>query len=66
MLEDSSERLIGGVRTGVDVALIGAATATPDGLEALTLISERLVAAVPAGHPLAEQRRVTLRDLVAH
>ncbi|MGW3187952.1 LysR family transcriptional regulator [Streptomyces ardesiacus] len=67
VLEDSSDRLVGGVRTGaVDVALIGAATATPDGLEALTLISERLVAAVPAEHPLAEQRRVTLRDLVAH
>lgn len=67
VLEDSSDRLLEGVRTdAVDVALIGAATAAPDGVEALTLISERLVAAVPAGHPLAEQRRVTLRDLVAH
>ncbi|WP_329213851.1 LysR substrate-binding domain-containing protein [Streptomyces sp. NBC_00683] len=67
LLEDSSDRLADGVRTGaVDLALIGAATATPDGLEALTIISERLVAAVPAGHPLAKQRRVTLRDLIAH
>ncbi|MEV7690231.1 LysR family transcriptional regulator [Streptomyces bungoensis] len=67
LLEDSSDRLIEGVRTGtVDLALIGAATATPDGLDALTIISERLVAAVPAGHPLAKQRPVTLRDLIAY
>ncbi|MFE1286884.1 LysR family transcriptional regulator [Streptomyces sp. NPDC058751] len=67
LLEDSSDRLVEGVRTGtVDLALVGAAAATPDGLDALTIISERLVAAVPAGHPLAERRRVTLRDLIAH
>jgi DNA-binding transcriptional LysR family regulator len=55
------------VRDGtVDLALIGTATAAPDGLDALTIISERLVAAVPAGHPLAERSRVTLRDLSAH
>ncbi|WP_216587584.1 LysR family transcriptional regulator [Streptomyces brasiliscabiei] len=67
LLEDSSDRLTDQVRTGtVDLALIGAATATPDGLGALTLINDRLVAAVPAGHPLANQRRVTLRDLMAH
>ncbi|MEV7340843.1 LysR family transcriptional regulator [Streptomyces sp. NPDC093544] len=67
LLEDNSDRLVEEVRAGtVDLALIGTATATPDGLEALTIISERLVIAVPAGHPLAEQRRVTLRELVAH
>ncbi|MFJ8691996.1 LysR family transcriptional regulator [Streptomyces roseolilacinus] len=67
LLEDSSDRLTEGVRTGaVDLALIGAATTTPEGLDALTIISERLVAAVPPGHPLAERPRVTLRDLVAH
>ncbi|MFE5216492.1 MULTISPECIES: LysR family transcriptional regulator [unclassified Streptomyces] len=67
LLEDGSDRLIEGVRTGtVDLALIGAATATPDGLDSLTIISERLVGAVPAGHPLAKQRRVTLRDLIAY
>jgi DNA-binding transcriptional LysR family regulator len=65
--EDNSDRLVDGVRTGaVDLALIGAASANPDGLEALTIISERLVAAVPAGHPLADRRRITLHDLVAH
>ncbi|MFF9315107.1 LysR family transcriptional regulator [Streptomyces sp. NPDC004684] len=67
LLEDSSDRLVEGVRTGaVDLALIGASATTPDGLDALTIISERLVAAVPAGHPLARRRRVVLRDLVAH
>jgi DNA-binding transcriptional LysR family regulator len=67
LLEDSSDRLVEGVRTGtVDMALIGTATATPEGLAALTVISERLVAAVRAGHALAKQRRVTLRDLTGH
>ncbi|WP_199551319.1 LysR family transcriptional regulator [Streptomyces sp. N35] len=67
LLEDSSDRLVEGVRTGtVDLALIGAAEATPEDLDTLTLISERLVVAVPAGHPLAKRRRVMLRDLMAH
>ncbi|EKX64920.1 LysR family transcriptional regulator [Streptomyces ipomoeae] len=67
LLEDNSDRLIEGVRAGtVDLALIGTATATPNGLNALTIISERLVVAVPAGHPLAKQRRVTLRELVTY
>ncbi|WP_030911085.1 LysR family transcriptional regulator [Streptomyces sp. NRRL F-5126] len=65
--EDSSDRLADGVREGtVDLALIGAAATTPEGLDALTIISERLVAAVPAGHPLREQRHIALRDLTAH
>jgi DNA-binding transcriptional LysR family regulator len=67
LLEGNSDRLVEGVRAGtIDLALIGAAAATPDGLDALTIISERLVAAVPAGHPLAKRRRVTLRDLGAY
>lgn len=67
LLEDNSDRLVEGVRAGaVDLALIGAANTTPEGLDALTVVSERLVVAVPAGHPLAEQRQVTLRDLAAH
>ncbi|CAM5725741.1 LysR family transcriptional regulator OS=Streptomyces alboniger OX=132473 GN=CP975_30740 PE=3 SV=1 [Streptomyces alboniger] len=67
LLEDNSDRLVEGLRAGtVDLALVGTATATPDGLDALTIISERLVAAVPAGHPLESKRRVTLRDLAAH
>ncbi|MEV7526112.1 LysR family transcriptional regulator [Streptomyces sp. NPDC091371] len=68
LLEDNSDRLVHGVRAGaVDLALIGTATANPAGLEALTIVSERLVAVVPPGHPLAGQRRgVALRDLGAH
>lgn len=67
LLEDHSDRLVKKVRAGaIDLALVGTATATPDGLESLTVISERLVAAVPAGHPLAKQQRVTLRDLTAY
>lgn len=67
LLEGNSDRLVEGVRSGaVDLALIGTATATPDGLDALTVISEPLVAAVPAGHPLAGRARVALRELTAH
>jgi DNA-binding transcriptional LysR family regulator len=67
LLEDNSDRLVQAVRDGTtDVALVGTATSTPEGLEAVTIISERLVAAVPPDHPLATRRRVTLRDLCAH
>jgi len=67
LLEDNSDRLVEAVRVGaVGLALIGTAAASPDGLDALTIISERLVVAVPAGHPLAKRRRVTLRDLATH
>ncbi|GAA3469701.1 LysR family transcriptional regulator [Nonomuraea roseola] len=67
LLEDNSDRLVEGVRAGaLDLALIGAATATPEDLEALTIIDERLVAAVPAGHPLAERQAISLRDLGAY
>ena len=67
LLEDNSDRLAENVRAGtVDLALLGTAASAPEGLEALTLVSERLVAAVPAGHPLALQQRVILRDLAAH
>ncbi|WP_059008338.1 LysR family transcriptional regulator [Streptomyces specialis] len=66
LLEDNSDRLVEGVRVGtVEVALVGTATA-PEGLETLTIISERLVAAVPAGHPLAALRRVALRDVAGY
>ncbi|GAA1015755.1 LysR family transcriptional regulator [Streptomyces thermogriseus] len=67
LLEDNSDLLIKKVRAGiVDLALVGTAAAALEGLETLTVISERLVAAVPAGHPLTRQRRVILRDLTAH
>ncbi|MFD4598097.1 LysR family transcriptional regulator [Streptomyces sp. NPDC058464] len=67
LLEDGSDRLVEGVRSGaVDLALVGVAAAVPDGLDALTIVSERLVVAVPDGHPLAGRRRVVLRDLMSH
>jgi DNA-binding transcriptional LysR family regulator len=66
LYEDNSDRLIEGVRTGAtDLALIGASGAPPTGLEALPIIRERLVAAVPPEHPLARRRRVTLADISA-
>ena len=66
LLEDGSDRLIERVRSGeADLALIGAA-AMPEGLEGFTVISERLVAAVPADHPLARRKRITLADVAAH
>jgi DNA-binding transcriptional LysR family regulator len=66
LLEDGSDRLIESVRAGaLDLALVGTATA-PDGLEIHTIISERLVAAVPAGHALSGRDRVTLAELSAY
>ena len=38
----------------------------PAGLEGFPVISERLVAAVPADHPLARRKRVTLADVAAY
>jgi DNA-binding transcriptional LysR family regulator len=68
LTEDSSDRLTERVRAGdVDVALIGAAGHTPPGLEAFTIVSERLVAAVPAGHPLADREDAcTLSEVTAY
>ncbi|MER5829824.1 LysR substrate-binding domain-containing protein [Streptomyces sp. NPDC002130] len=66
LLEDNSDRLVEAVRLGtLDVALVGTAAA-PEGLESLTIISERLVALVPESHALAPRRRLTLRDIVDH
>jgi DNA-binding transcriptional LysR family regulator len=38
----------------------------PQRLKGFPVISERLVAAVPAGHPLARRRRVVLADIATH
>ena len=64
LIEDNSDRLIESVRTGAaDLALIGTAGTPPHGLDALPIVSERLIAAVPAGHPLAKRQRATLADI---
>jgi DNA-binding transcriptional LysR family regulator len=68
LTEDRSDRLTEQAREGhVDIALIGAAGETSEGLEVLTIVSERLVAAVPAGHPLAGGGDIcTLAQVIAH
>ncbi|MBP2704932.1 LysR family transcriptional regulator [Microbispora sp. RL4-1S] len=67
LLESDSDRLVERVREGTtDLALIGTAAGIPEGLEGLTIVSERLVAAVPPAHPLAGRDRVVLRDLEDH
>ncbi|TQC45309.1 LysR family transcriptional regulator [Rhodococcus sp. WS4] len=67
LTEDSSDRLVERVRAGaIDLALVGTASAPPDGLDAFPIISEGLVAAVPPGHPLAVRSRVLLAELGDH
>src|SRR3954464_6974437 len=52
LLEDGSDRLVDAGHAGaVDLALVGTANSTPDGLHAFTITSDRLVAVVPPGHP---------------
>lgn len=67
LVEDGSDRLVDKVRSGaVDLALVGSASAPPPGLDALQIVSERLVAASPPGHPLTGLRRVRIEDLARH
>jgi len=67
LAEDNSDRLLEGVRTGtVDLALVGTPTAEPAGVHALPVVSERLVAIVPDGHPLAARDRCTLSEVAAY
>jgi DNA-binding transcriptional LysR family regulator len=64
LIEDDSDRLVERVRSGaVDLALIGASGRPPRDLGALPIVSERLVAAVPLGHPLAARPRTTLAEI---
>ncbi|WP_333769118.1 LysR family transcriptional regulator [Streptomyces sp. IBSBF 2435] len=67
LVEDTSEQLAEGVRDGgVDLALIGSAGEPPDVLDSFTVISERLVAVVPHGHPLTGRDPVTLREVAGY
>jgi DNA-binding transcriptional LysR family regulator len=68
LVEDSSASLTERVRSGTaDLALIGASGSPPQGLDALPIVSERLVAAVPPGHALLTGRPwVTLDDLAGY
>ena len=67
LVEGNSDWLVEQVRTGAaDVALIGAAGTAPEGLDALTIVSEGLVAVVPPGHPLAGREAVTLAEVTRY
>jgi DNA-binding transcriptional LysR family regulator len=67
LVEDNSDRLIERVHTAaMDLALVGTAGTPPPGLDALSIVSEGLVAAVPVGHPLAGRQRATLADISAY
>jgi DNA-binding transcriptional LysR family regulator len=62
--EGNSTEMVESVRGGeLDVALIGAAGAPPDGVGSMTIVSEGLAALVPPGHRLARRRRVHVDDL---
>ncbi|MEV0675511.1 LysR substrate-binding domain-containing protein [Actinosynnema sp. NPDC050436] len=64
--EANSDRMVDEVRANtLDLALVGTAGGTPEGLDALTIVSERLVAVAPPGHPVTRGPQ-SLRDLVAH
>jgi DNA-binding transcriptional LysR family regulator len=68
LVEDHSAALAARVRSGsADLALVGAAGATPEDLDALPVYREGLAAAAPPGHPLlAGRTAVTLADLAGH
>jgi DNA-binding transcriptional LysR family regulator len=67
LVEANSDVLVEGVRVGaLDLALIGVASEPPADLEALSIVSEGLVALVPDGHSLAKRVRVTLAGLMEY
>jgi DNA-binding transcriptional LysR family regulator len=68
LLEDASERLTERLRDGgLDVAVVGAATAALPGLEASEWVAEALRAAALPAHPLAARAEpVRLAELVTH
>ncbi|RFU83819.1 LysR family transcriptional regulator [Streptomyces triticagri] len=64
LIEDNSDQLVELVRSNqADLALIGAADTAPEGLDSLPIVSEKLVVAVPKGHPLSGRRSVRLDDI---
>jgi len=64
LAEGGSAELADRVRGGaLDLALIGAAGAPPEDLATLPIASERLVAAVPPGHDLAQRSGLALSEL---
>jgi DNA-binding transcriptional LysR family regulator len=64
LIEGGSAELAAGVRARqIDLALVGTAGEPPAGVGSFTVVSERLVAMVPPGHPLLDHGPVRLRDV---
>jgi len=67
VLEENSEQLIARVRTGeIDIALVGVAGDSPEGLQSFSIISEPIVAAVATSHPLAGRGHVGIASVCAY
>ncbi|MDH6279068.1 LysR family transcriptional regulator [Prescottella agglutinans] len=67
LVEDNSDRLVDRVRGGtLDIALVGVAEQPPADLASLTIVSERIVAVVPAGHPLTALPATRLSDVCVY
>jgi DNA-binding transcriptional LysR family regulator len=67
LIEDNSDRLVERVRSGaLDLAFVGTTDAHPQGVDSLVIISDRLVAMVPDGHPLARRTTIEMQDLAAY
>jgi len=67
LIEGGSAELAAGVRARqIDLALVGTAGEPPAGVGSFTVVSERLVAMVPPGHPLLDHGPVCLRDVTAY
>ena len=68
LVEDNSAALLGRVRSGTaDLALVGLAGTLPRDLATLPIVSERLAAAAPPGHPLlAGRSEVSLPELAGY
>jgi DNA-binding transcriptional LysR family regulator len=71
LVEDDADSLIAELRGHVlDAALVAVADQCPPDLDSIEISRERLVAAVPAGHPLldaaADRDAITLAELAAH
>lgn len=67
LAEGNSDDLIAKIRSGVlDLALVGTASAPPEGLDSMVIIAEGLAVCVPAQHPLASESTVSLSQVCAH
>lgn len=62
--EGATSALLEGVARGrLDLALVHPAREVPDGVQLSEIRRDRIVAALPRGHPLADRRRVALSEL---